>query len=309
MRRMKERTGRVLLACLLSSIMPLTAADNPPPQPSEIEQLKQMLAEQQKQINELRKALAQQGSQQQANAATPAAAPALPAVDPTPISTFRSLGQVASTTGLLPPSAKVPVAMAIPAIPLPQAAPPDATSSSTNPCEADPGRTVPTFLRLGNVCIVPVGFMDLTPFWRDKNAASSMGSNFGSIPFNNVPNGNLSELHFSEQNSRLGFRIDGDWKGTHFIGYNEFDFNGTSGVDKSRYFKRRDRSAPPPVLGERPQRQGRVPRRPELEHANAQPEWHFRLARRFVLLPSHRHQLRRGPYLDAPTRPTCSGTP
>ena len=64
MRRMKERTGRVLLACLLSSIMPLTAADNPPPPPSEIEQLKQMLAEQQKQINELRKALAQQGSQQ-----------------------------------------------------------------------------------------------------------------------------------------------------------------------------------------------------------------------------------------------------
>jgi len=72
--------------------------------------------------------------------------------------------------------------------------------------------------------------MDFTPFWRDKNAASSMGSNFGSIPYNNVPNGNLSELHFSQQNSRLGFRVDGDWKGTHFIGYNEFDFNGTSGA-------------------------------------------------------------------------------
>ena len=56
-----------------------------------------------------------------------------------------------------------------------------------------------------------------------------MGSNFGSIPFNNTVNGNLSEFHFSTQNSRIGFRIDGDWKGTHFIGYNEFDFNGTSG--------------------------------------------------------------------------------
>ena len=71
--------------------------------------------------------------------------------------------------------------------------------------------------------------MDLTAFWRDKNAGSSMGSNFGSVPYNNTANGNLSEFHFSEQNARIGFRFDGDWKGTHFIGYNEFDFNGTSG--------------------------------------------------------------------------------
>ena len=49
MRRINERTGRVLLACLLSSIMPLSAADNQTPQPTEIEQLKQMLADQQKQ--------------------------------------------------------------------------------------------------------------------------------------------------------------------------------------------------------------------------------------------------------------------
>jgi hypothetical protein len=56
-----------------------------------------------------------------------------------------------------------------------------------------------------------------------------MGSNFGSIPYNNTANGNLSESRFSIQNSRLGLRVDGDWKGAHFIGYNEFDFNGTSG--------------------------------------------------------------------------------
>jgi len=225
MRRINERTGRVLLACLLSSIMPLSAADNQTPQPTEIEQLKQMLADQQKQINDLRQALAQQ----QASAATPAAAPAIPAADPTPVSTFRNLGEVASTTGLVPRPKSLPAAMALPAIPLPQAAAPNATGSSKNPCEADPDRTVPTFLRIGNVCVVPIGFMDFTPFWRDKNAGSSMGSNFGGVPYNNVANGNLSEFHFSEQNSRLGFRIDGDWKGTHFIGYNEFDFNGTSG--------------------------------------------------------------------------------
>jgi len=57
-----------------------------------------------------------------------------------------------------------------------------------------------------------------------------MGSNFGSVPYNNVANGNLSESKYTVQNSRLGLRADGDFKGVHFIGYNEFDFNGTSGA-------------------------------------------------------------------------------
>lgn len=77
---------------------------------------------------------------------------------------------------------------------------------------------------------MPVGFMDLTSVWRNVNAASSIGSNFGSIPLNNALGGHNSEFRFSPQNSRVGFRIDGDWKGTHFIGYNEFDFLGTSGA-------------------------------------------------------------------------------
>jgi len=230
MRRINERTGRVLLACLLSSIIPLSAADNPVAEPSEIEQLKQMLADQQRQINELRQALTQQQTQQQTkqadgNVSASAGSPVIPPMDPTPVSTYRNLGQVASTSAILP---HPPAAFAIPTPALPQPSPAP-TAASKNPCEADPDKTIPTFLRMGNVCIVPIGFMDLTPVWRDKNAGSSMGSNFGSIPYNNTANGNLSEFRFSSQNARIGFRIDGDWKGTHFIGYNEFDFNGTSG--------------------------------------------------------------------------------
>jgi hypothetical protein len=213
--------------------MPLSAADNPAtaaqaPQPSEVEQLKQMLADQQRQINELRQALAQQQQKKEeaGNVSATAGSSVLPPVDPAPVSTFRNLGQVASTTAILP---HAPVALALPAVALPQKSPTAATTSSTNPCEADPDRTIPTYLRLGSICMVPIGFMDLTPLWRDKNAGSSMGSNFGSIPYNNTANGNLNEFRFSPQNSRIGFRVDGDWKGAHFIGYNEFDFNGTSG--------------------------------------------------------------------------------
>ena len=72
---------------------------------------------------------------------------------------------------------------------------------------------VPPYLRFGSTCLVPIGFMDATIVWRDKNAASSIGSNFGSVPYNNTVNGKLSEFRFSPQNSRIGFRFDGDWKG------------------------------------------------------------------------------------------------
>jgi hypothetical protein len=89
--------------------------------------------------------------------------------------------------------------------------------------------TSPLQIKIGETTIMPVGFMDLTADWKDKNAGGSLGSNFGSIPFNNAPAAKLSEFRFSPQNSRIGFRVDGNWKGAHFIGYNEFDFLGTSG--------------------------------------------------------------------------------
>jgi hypothetical protein len=216
-----KRSGRrtpLLLASLLAGAGLLGAADDAkttasaPTAPTavqmqndEIVRLKASLAAQQKQLQALQQAIEQQ---QQAIEHAAAAQPA-------------RLGDVASLKPVIPVAPVAAVALPFPAA---QAA----ASAPSNPCEANPAET-PAYLRLGSVCIVPIGFMDLTPFWRDKNAASSMGSNFGSVPYNNTVNGNLSEFHFSAQNSRIGFRIDGDWKGTHFIGYNEFDFNGTSG--------------------------------------------------------------------------------
>jgi len=185
---------------------------------SEIEQLRRMIQEQQRQIDQLKHTMAGEKSNDSTVAPKPDTF-----VPPT---SSRGVGQVASTVPILPPLPAV-TTLGTP-LPVPQAAA-TAANSAGNPCEADPDRTIPTFLRLGSICLVPIGFMDFTPFWRDKNAASSMGSNFGGVPYNNSAAGNLSEFHFSQQNSRLGFRIDGNWKGAHFIGYNEFDFNGTSG--------------------------------------------------------------------------------
>jgi hypothetical protein len=206
-----------------------------PPSPSssasqshddEIARLKASLAEQTTQIRKLQQAI----QSQQALLEKMLGARTVDVNSAKPPDTFTAVGQVASTAPIVPFAPLPAVAYPSPAMtaPLPQGA--ASTAGTRNPCEATPDGAVPAYLRLGNVCIVPVGFMDLIPIWRDKNTGSSLASSYGSVPYNNTANGNLSEFHFTPQNSRLGFRIDGDWKGTRFIAYNEVDFAGTSGA-------------------------------------------------------------------------------
>ena len=180
----------------------------------DLAQLKAQLAAQQQQIEQLRLAL--EAQQKLLNRAASANTVADEKQSGFALPNTKKLGEVASASPILPPSlAPEPKSFGM--------AQPN--TSAANPCEAE--NPSPTFLRLGNTCLIPIGFMDATAFFRDKNATSSIGSNFGSVPYNNTVNGRLSEFRFSPQNSRIGFRFDGDWKGTHFIGYNEFDFLGT----------------------------------------------------------------------------------
>jgi len=223
MKALKLKAGSMFVAALLTPVsaglLAQTASPAAQSQSNEgdVTALKAQLAEQQKQIDQLRSALQEQMKMLER---VSNAAPAHVALPPN----RAPLGEVASTTPFIPP-APTPVAAVAPSASASQAP----NAASANPCEANPEGQTPAFIRLGSTCLVPIGFMDLTTVWRDKNAGSSMGSNFGSVPYNNTVNGNLSEFRFTPQNSRIGFRFDGDWKGTHFIGYNEFDFNGTSG--------------------------------------------------------------------------------
>jgi len=198
---------------------PATSPASPAPAaatPADIAKLKAQLDQQQKQIEQLMAALAAQRKMlEQAGMATPVADQVEQHATPPD-------RLIASTTPMA-----LPVATPPPPSPAPLAGPPEAQAQAAAQAPAE--ESSPLQLRIGNATIMPVGFMDFTTFWRDKDAASSMVSNFGSVPYNNTVQGNLSEFHFSNQNSRLGFRIDGNWKGAHFIGYNEFDFNGTSG--------------------------------------------------------------------------------
>jgi hypothetical protein len=215
MEMMKAKTLGTAILCsaiLLGTSLAGQSADN------DVAALKAQLAEQQKQIDALKSAVEEQKKLiEKAASATPRNGQDIFALP-----RDKALGDVASTTPIIPsiaPANKAALSAGQPA------------AASTNPCDGPPDtNAVPPYLRFGSVCIVPIGFVDATFVGRDRNAASGIGSNFGSIPYNNTVNGNLSETRFSIQNSRLGLRVDGDWKGTHFIGYNEFDFLGTSGA-------------------------------------------------------------------------------
>ena len=82
----------------------------------------------------------------------------------------------------------------------------------------------PLSISLGNTTLTPLGFVDATYFWRSTAVGSGIGTNFPGIPFNNVPNGRLSETNFSAQNSRIGFRVDSNFMGWKVLGYLEADF-------------------------------------------------------------------------------------
>src|SRR5271157_650209 len=206
-----------LVACLLAATTSLIAAETPAvnddqkadqsqkarSQNIDVEKLRKQIAEQQKQIDAMQKMLADQQRLLEAASNQQTDMPMAPRADRAP------LGEVASTTPMIPMT--------------------EQEKKETVNVTATGEKASPLQFNIGNVTILPIGFMDLTAVWRNVDAGSGIGSSFGSIPYNNVTAAHLSEFRFSPQNSRLGFRVDGNWKGAHFIGYNEFDFLGTSG--------------------------------------------------------------------------------
>ena len=191
--------------------------------PNEVEKLKAMLADQQRQIEALRQAVAEQQKllERVEKPAAPKAAAAPEAPPAAPASST-----VAGSSAAPAPAQRPLIASSTPML-VPGADPAPSPRYSPPLPQAEP--TSPLQLKIGDVSIIPIGFMDLTAVWRDKNAASGIGTNFAAVPYYNTAAGHLTEFRFSPQNSRLGFRADVNVHGAHVIGYNEFDFLGTSG--------------------------------------------------------------------------------
>jgi len=189
-----------------------------PPTAADIAKLKAQLEEQQKQVEKLRAALeAQMKMLEQAVAAAPA--PAAPEKKP-------YVGDLtASTTPIVQPE-PAPAARA----PFPSAARPpyNPTYNPPDPQTGEPPS--PLTLRVGETSITPLGFMDMTAVFRTAATNFGIGTNFGSLPFNNsFPLARLTETRLNIQNSRIGARFDTNVHGAKVTGYWESDFLGNSG--------------------------------------------------------------------------------
>ena len=206
----KQKHAILALTCAaFASLSTAWAADVPPPaadsgsQATEIQQLKQQLEQQQKQIEALRTALEQQKQ---------ALDKVLSAASAEPEHKMPNLGEVASTTPIIPRGVAPAAAAAVP--------PPPQAEGAAQPS--------PLQIHIGDAAITPVGFMDLTNTWRSTNAGTSLQTNFGSFPYNNTVAGRLSEDKWSAENSRLGLRVDAKVHGANVLGYFEGDFVGGS---------------------------------------------------------------------------------
>lgn len=189
------------MACMLAFALPLAMAQDTTPA-SEIEQLKQMLLDQQRQINELKTKLGMAVSAG------------------VPVNAHPAIGEVASTKPMVPSApATPPTFSAEPATTAPAAAQTSTSGDTSSPLQ----------FKLGDAFFTPVGFMDMTSITRSTNPGSGIGTNFGSIPYSNTQAGALTESRLSPQNSRIGMRIDAMVKDMKVTGYWESDFLGQLG--------------------------------------------------------------------------------
>ncbi|MGA7234177.1 MAG: hypothetical protein WBY44_00755 [Bryobacteraceae bacterium] len=187
--------------------------------PDDIAQLKAQVQQLQQQLQTLAKKLDEvTTAKNAAPAATTATANgASDAITPNPApQPVRPL--IASTTPMIAPP---------PPVTRPSASPLKPPVAGPMPYQ-NPIPESPLQIKIGDAYITPIGFMDFTGVWRNKNDGGSIGTSFGSIAYGNVYQTNLSEFRLSMQNSRVGFRVDAMVKGAHVIGYMEADFLGNN---------------------------------------------------------------------------------
>ncbi len=194
----------------------LTGVSSAQQTPEEITQLKAQVQQLQQQLQSLSKRLDEVSAKEPAPSNTVSAATA--ATEPAPTQP--------------PERAPAPVTRPLIASAVPMVAPgPAARPAKSYPNVASPSPyqtppESPLQIRIGDAYITPIGFMDFTGVWRDKAAGGSIGTSFGSIPYGNTYQTNLSEFRLSMQNSRVGFRVDAMVHGAHVMGYMEADFLG-----------------------------------------------------------------------------------
>jgi hypothetical protein len=80
--------------------------------------------------------------------------------------------------------------------------------------------------RIGDAILELGGFVDLENIFRTTNTQSNIATNLGGFPYNNTPQGRISEFRTTAQFSRLSFKIQDHFAGNDIVGFVEGDFSG-----------------------------------------------------------------------------------
>src|SRR5271154_3347886 len=82
----------------------------------------------------------------------------------------------------------------------------------------------PTSIQFKGITLTPGGFMAAETVWRQKALASDVNTAFGSTPFNGSPNAHTSEFEASGRQSRISMLAEGKLDNVKIGGYYEMDF-------------------------------------------------------------------------------------
>ena len=80
--------------------------------------------------------------------------------------------------------------------------------------------------RIGDAILELGGFVDLENIFRTTNTQSNIATNLGGFPYNNTPQGRVTEFRTTAQFSRLSFKIQDRFAGNDVLGFVEGDFSG-----------------------------------------------------------------------------------
>jgi hypothetical protein len=87
---------------------------------------------------------------------------------------------------------------------------------------------------LGGVTVTLGGFVGLDGIYRSRNETRGPSSSFNNVPFRNSPDGNLSELRFSAQETRISLLVEGNVDAADALAaYGEADFINGAGTANS----------------------------------------------------------------------------
>ena len=70
------------------------------------------------------------------------------------------------------------------------------------------------------------GFVDFENIFRTTNTQNNIATAFGSIPFSNTPQGQITEFRTTAQYSRFNVKFTGNFEGNQITAYLETDFSG-----------------------------------------------------------------------------------